>query len=643
MSAPSRGAGGLRIGAPADAFEREADRVAYAVLAADGMRARWTFADVAVVPALRRKCDCGASGGECEECKAKKLQRKAETSVAAAAAPPIVESALRSPGRPMAPSARSFFESRFGADFSAVRIHADDLGDRSARAVGARAYTVGDHIVFKRGSYDLDSASGRRLLAHELAHVLQNSTSFLRRAPDAAALKDFDERVEKLKKLDAFKKLSPDRKTMALKIIKIIRARDDAIDNLTRLETLFNTPEQDPKQQAVEQEAEIEVAAESNTKRIEKQKAAGKPRDQIEEAKSAQKGRVFRKAKGRGGKTTFEIDDRDVTDIAIKVKLQLVSKSKGAEGAKAVANIKSLEDAIEKRASTWGYSVDLIFVDKPGPDVFSIPVDTGAWATAGNLAGDDATLAHELHHLLGLEEDRYDYRGHATTAGMPIKTRLYWFLQEFSKKVSNDPESIMDTNTRSPLDDDVCMVAGKSKQADIDSCVKERADARVKIIAPPLHHAADEASKTSDIVSDNAKLTSGLERAHIVIQLLGQHWGVDKTRKRLAAIAVKLQALLKTDLSKPANIRLVSLLIAGCEDDSPIAAEADLPVQLCPTFFEIGQVEQARALLLEAVHQAGIGAAGGDAPCKNQDCVTPCGDASSANTWVKFIECMAKT
>lgn len=89
------------------------------------------------------------------------------------AAPRLVHEVLRSSGQPLGPETRSFMESRFGHDFSRVRVHADGRADASARAVDALAYTVGRDVVFRQGRYDPARAEGKRLLAHELAHVAQ--------------------------------------------------------------------------------------------------------------------------------------------------------------------------------------------------------------------------------------------------------------------------------------------------------------------------------------------------------------------------------------------------------------------------------------------------------------------------------------
>jgi hypothetical protein len=90
-------------------------------------------------------------------------------------APPVVHEALRGPGRPLDAGVRSFFEPRFGRDFSGVRVHTDDAAARSADAVSARAYAVGRDVVFAKGQYDPHSAEGRHLLAHELSHTIQQA------------------------------------------------------------------------------------------------------------------------------------------------------------------------------------------------------------------------------------------------------------------------------------------------------------------------------------------------------------------------------------------------------------------------------------------------------------------------------------
>jgi hypothetical protein len=87
--------------------------------------------------------------------------------------PDIVHDVLRSPGQALDGNVRSFFEPRFGHDFSQVRVHTDELGAQSAHEVNALAYTAGFHIVFAPGRYAPQTHTGQRLLAHELTHVVQ--------------------------------------------------------------------------------------------------------------------------------------------------------------------------------------------------------------------------------------------------------------------------------------------------------------------------------------------------------------------------------------------------------------------------------------------------------------------------------------
>jgi Domain of unknown function (DUF4157) len=95
--------------------------------------------------------------------------------------PPLVQEVLRSPGQPLDPATRAFIELRFGGDFGRVRVHSDAKAAESARAVSALAYTVGHNIVFGENRYAPTTHAGRELLAHELAHTIQqrNASSVL--------------------------------------------------------------------------------------------------------------------------------------------------------------------------------------------------------------------------------------------------------------------------------------------------------------------------------------------------------------------------------------------------------------------------------------------------------------------------------
>ena len=89
--------------------------------------------------------------------------------------PPMVDAVVRSPGEPLGEQTRRALEPRFGWDMSRVRVHAGDRAAESAESVEALAYTVGNDVVFGRNLYQPEQPSGLRLLAHELAHVEQQS------------------------------------------------------------------------------------------------------------------------------------------------------------------------------------------------------------------------------------------------------------------------------------------------------------------------------------------------------------------------------------------------------------------------------------------------------------------------------------
>jgi hypothetical protein len=128
-------------------------------------------------PTLQRKCGCDGSSEQCESCSGDSdLHRAATASQPSGGVPPIVHDVIGSGGHPLEPSTRSYFENRFGHDFGAVRIHTDSTAARSAQSVNALAYTVGQHVVFGAGQYAHNTGEGRRVMAHELAHTIQQSS-----------------------------------------------------------------------------------------------------------------------------------------------------------------------------------------------------------------------------------------------------------------------------------------------------------------------------------------------------------------------------------------------------------------------------------------------------------------------------------
>jgi hypothetical protein len=153
----------LRVAATDDPLEREADRVAEAVVDGRSAVPRGVAGELG---ALRKSSGRGEPTGV------------ADTAVARA---------VSAGGAPLPAETRDDLGSRLGRDFSSVRVHADAPAADSARALGARAYTWGDHVVFGAGEYAPGTREGRRLLAHELAHVAQQDAGapqgVIRRAP----------------------------------------------------------------------------------------------------------------------------------------------------------------------------------------------------------------------------------------------------------------------------------------------------------------------------------------------------------------------------------------------------------------------------------------------------------------------------
>lgn len=163
-ASPSTSHARLAVGEVDDPLEYEAERVAD-----QAMRGLGPISVATAPPSVSRKC------ASCEEEDAQALQPKRASSAKANATldAGAAARAVELGGEPLPGALRSYFEPRFGHDFSRVRIHADAEAAAGARAVQARAYTLGRSIVFGSGEYAPATEAGKRLIAHELAHVLQ--------------------------------------------------------------------------------------------------------------------------------------------------------------------------------------------------------------------------------------------------------------------------------------------------------------------------------------------------------------------------------------------------------------------------------------------------------------------------------------
>lgn len=179
----------LTIGASNDPLEQQADRVADQVMAAP---AHTTIG--LLLSRIQRYAGSSAGGGD--------------------VAPTSVERALASPGMSLQPDVREDMEQRFGRDFTRVRVHSDAAAEQSARDVNANAYTVGHDMAFDVGRFAPGTQDGRRLIAHELTHVVQQSSVDGSRVElGGAAIVQRDEADEERKRkaiLGDFPPLSPE-------------------------------------------------------------------------------------------------------------------------------------------------------------------------------------------------------------------------------------------------------------------------------------------------------------------------------------------------------------------------------------------------------------------------------------------------
>jgi hypothetical protein len=170
------------VAAPDDVPGRKANRVA------DPMMRMAEPSSIRSTPiAIQRKC-AGCEDRECAACEdeEKKTIRTKRAPSAHAEAPPDAEAAVRAADRsdaPLSKDLRSYFEPLFGHDFGGVRVHADRDAANAACAIQARAYTIGRDIVFGGGEYTPHTNAGKRLLAHELVHVVQQERGGSRLAP----------------------------------------------------------------------------------------------------------------------------------------------------------------------------------------------------------------------------------------------------------------------------------------------------------------------------------------------------------------------------------------------------------------------------------------------------------------------------
>lgn len=471
-------AGDLRMSAPNDLVEIEADRVADSVMRGNGAgRAPHTAGG----PAIHAKHDTAVSGatGVPEE-----VSRQINSS--------------RGNGRSLEASTQTLMESRFATDLSPVRVHTGGEAARLSQDLSAKAFTIGNDIFFGEGHYRPESDAGKHLIAHELAHVQQGG-HVVRRCADKKNEAVYDAKITEIKALEKYTGLDPDPKKRADTIMTEGRDKADCLYYADKLKDLFTTPEKGNAEVAEKQRKRTEEAVKAEEKRLTTEEAKKtlsdeelatadpEPEPPVEPGKEPpppRKGaRNWTTYPTRFGNGKYKVDATDLANIYVKVKINLVPKGEGTWDD--VKKIKSLEDAIEKHASRKGFVLNLEFVNPANDSAFVKDEETaeiGAnpkWPTATSWGGNARTNAHELYHVLNFKLDRYDYiEKHAKNPDMIIPERLHWFLEQMHKPEGFDnPASLMGSG-QYPIEEDICQIA----QLDIATCVK----AREKLFPPPL-------------------------------------------------------------------------------------------------------------------------------------------------------------
>ena len=156
----------LAINQPGDMCEEEADRISKHVMNTSAAQ-------------LQRNCACGANYSTRrteqpgQQHDPLQINHVGSSDLGQIPVPSIIDEVLHSPGQSLDSTTRLFMERRFGHDFSKLRVHIDARAAESAQAIGAAAYTIGNDLIFDTGEFNPQNNESRRLIAHELTHVVQ--------------------------------------------------------------------------------------------------------------------------------------------------------------------------------------------------------------------------------------------------------------------------------------------------------------------------------------------------------------------------------------------------------------------------------------------------------------------------------------